>query len=130
MGTQDDRQAPQSLLDGEFDEAANQREFQNAVNAWRQGDNSEANTQVEVETEVAKPKPQPMKKRQDVEMGVNTETKLGVKDSCWQCYKLYLKDEMVKVDDPEVNKLFCSIECRDVFIRGNYVECSLEKCSN
>jgi hypothetical protein len=55
--------------------------------------------------------------------------KLGKKDSCWECYKLEVSDEMMQLKEVP-NKLFCSHKWVDKFKSDNFIKWALESCLN
>ena len=52
----------------------------------------------------------------------------GAKESCWNCYKLYVKSEGIQ--DPNTGKGFCTRECHQRHIEANSIKCMFEDCSN
>ena len=103
-----------SLLDGEFNEAENQKQFKEAVAAWRGDTSTQADTVGQ--------KPQ----QADSSISVNMETKLGPKGSCWNCFKLTPQEDMIKTENHD----FCGPECIQKFKDKNYMSCEQGDCPN
>ena len=99
---------------GEYDEAEQQRQFQEAVNSWRTTGKTESNSI------------QQQSDPEDPQIAMTMETKLGPKASCWNCFKLACKSDMKSLDDHD----FCSEECIEKFKDKNYAVCDLGDCKN
>ena len=66
----------------------------------------------------------PSQEEAGTKMSPRDEAKvIGVKESCWQCYKLFLKSSAVMCDKPA--KAFCSEACKEKFLAKNLQNCSM-----
>ena len=54
--------------------------------------------------------------------------KIGQKESCWQCYKLEIKEDMLRLSEVP-HKVFWSHNCIGKYKIQNFIKCALEDCN-
>lgn len=80
--------------------------------------------------EVKRPSNKPFTKEVTTEAGMDTMLggcKIGPKESWWQCYKLEVVADMLRIEEVPT-KLFCSMPCVDKYKQENFIKCALESC--
>ena len=118
-----------SLKIGQYDEGESHNQFLEALNAWRSAGPAAEKPEKKVvtfsdENSIKQMEDQPLRRPQPQPTAVK---KVSKKESCWNCYKLYIPNPVTETLKNK-ERCFCSGICHKKYSITNSKTCQLEDC--